>query len=498
MANRDSLAPSFSPARRFGIGLSVATSVVAATALLLMVNFLAFRHSHRFQWGGDQRFQLCTATRQVLEALTNEVRTTILFDRNHALFSSVSGLLKEYAYACPRLSVRHVDYSRDIQMAQTIIDRLQLPPTESDLVVFESGGRSRVVRAAELSDYDVTRLLAGDKEIPRVGFKGEPLFTSALAGLIESRSPVVYCLQGHGEHDPMSTESKFGYSRFARLLEQKNITLKPLRLTGESEVPEDCRLLIVAGPRSRLDPAELDRLQRYLSRGGRLLALLSYYQSGRAPTGLERLLDGWGVAVGENLTFDIQNAVPGGGILATNFSAHPVMRPLRNHTVYVVMARSIEPKAGPAGADAPRVEALFSTSPQGFTASEATDAGLPRHNPAQDRRGVIALAVAVEKGNLQGVAADRGSTRIVVVGESIFLANETIVKTAANLEFASLSVNWLLDRPQSLGGIAPRPIPEFQIMLSRRDLVQVRWLLLAGLPAAPLAVGLLVWIRRRR
>ena len=85
-----------------------------------------------------------------------------------------------------------------------------------------------------------------------------------------------------------------------------------------------------------------------------------------------------------------------------------------------------------------------------------------------------------------------------MVGESIFLANETIVKSAVNIEFASLAVNWLLDRPQHLSGLAPRPIKEHSVLLSQSQVIQLRWILLAVLPGTPLLIGLLVWWRRRR
>jgi hypothetical protein len=205
------------------------------------------------------------------------------------------------------------------------------------------------------------------------------------------------------------------------------------------------------------------------------------------------------VSVGDNLTFDTAQAVAGGGILATNFSAHPIVRPLRDHRIYVVLARSVEPlKGGGQGADAPRVEPLFSTSTGGYTSSDLTESGVARFDPDRDRRGIIPLAVAVEKGSIQGVTADRGSPRLVVVGESIFLANETIMKTAANFEFASLAVNWLLDRPAHLATIAPRPMREYRVVLSNSQLLQLRWLLLAAFPGAPLVVGAIVWFRRRR
>jgi len=490
---------SFSPARRLTILFNLGLGLLALLALLGMTNYLAARHFHRFFWGGDERYHLSLPTRQVLGALTNEVTVTVLFSRNSPLYSPVSGLLKEYAYACPRLKLEALDYDRDVQAAQLTVARLQLSPEESDLVVFESAGRTRIVRAVELSDYDFSGLLAGAKEVRRVGFKGESLFTDALASLIEGRSPKVYFLQGHGEHDPTSLETRFGYSQFARMLEQKNVAVDTLRLVGDAEVPDDCQLLVLAGPRSRVDPSALDKINRYLGQGGRLLALLSFYQAGYAPTGLERFLAGWGVAVGDNLAFDPGNAVRGGGILATNFSNHPIVRTLRGHTLYFLVPRSVAPlrSSGLAG-DAPKVESLVSTSVEGRTESEGLDTGLPKFNPARDRRGVIPLAVAVDKGSIQGVAADRGSTRLVVVGESIFLANETIVKSAANIEFASLAVNWLLDRPQHLSGLAPRPIREYSVLLSRSHLVQLRWILLALLPGLPVAIGTVVWMRRRR
>ena len=46
---------------------------------------------------------------------------------------------------------------------------------------------------------------------------------------------------------------------------------------------------------------------------------------------------------------------------------------------------------------------------------------------------------------IQGVAADKGATRIVVVGSSVMFANAPL-GAAANADFATLSLNWLLNR----------------------------------------------------
>ncbi len=499
MANREKPTPGFSAWNRFAIALNVALSVVAVVALVAMVNYLAGRHFRR--WHLNQRSQalLTPETQRVLAAVTNEVRVVVMFDRDNPLFGLVMGLLKEYSNQCPRLTIEHVDYKRDLERAQTLIARHQLPPTESDLVIVETRGRARLVREPELSDYDLSGLLTSSREVRRVSFKGEALLTAAIAGLLDARVPRTYYLQGHGEHDLASTETKFGYSRFAQLLAHKNIEALPLRLTGETEVPDDCQMLLIAGPRSKLGADEVERIGRYLNRGGRLFAMLSLIRSNQGDTGLEPLLGAWGVSVGRQYLFDRNNAVVGGGILCTNFSAHPIVKPLWGDSLYVVLARSIDPTGATVpSADAPRVENLMSTSVDGFAASGMSDAGLPILNPARDRRGIIPLAVAVDKGSIRGVAADRSATRLVVVGESIFLANETIFKATANLDFANLAVSWLLDRPTQLAGIPPRPLREFNITLSRASLWHLAWVLLVAMPGVPLVIGLAVWLRRRR
>jgi hypothetical protein len=86
----------------------------------------------------------------------------------------------------------------------------------------------------------------------------------------------------------------------------------------------------------------------------------------------------------------------------------------------------------------------------------------------------------------------------VVAGESIFLANETILKASGNLGFANLAINWLVDRPTQLAGIPPRPLREFSITLPRAVLSRLAWMLVIVMPGVPLVIGIVIWFKRRR
>src|SRR5206468_7545020 len=104
----------------------------------------------------------------------------------------------------------------------------------------------------------------------------------------------------------------------------------------------------------------------------------------------------------------------------------------------------------------------------------------------QDRRTVFPLIAAVEN-TVKGVSTERGSTRMVVAGDSLCLDNELIDTPPANHYFAALAANWLLERPQlMLDGLVPQPVKSYRLVMTPRQLQAVQWLLLAGLPGVVL------------
>jgi ABC-type uncharacterized transport system involved in gliding motility auxiliary subunit len=127
-------------------------------------------------------------------------------------------------------------------------------------------------------------------------------------------------------------------------------------------------------------------------------------------------------------------------------------------------------------------------------ASKEVREGQPVPSKA-DRRGSIPLAVAVEKGSIQGISARRGSTRMIIVGESYFLNNMAIAYVS-NSDFAHFCVNWLLDRSQLIA-IGPRPMGQVTLTMTQAQMSAARWVLLAAMPGGILLIGLMVWWRRR-
>jgi hypothetical protein len=491
--------PSFSPYRKWGMGLHVCFLMLVVLSVLVMTNYIGQDYFLRFHISTQRRLELSPRTVGLLHSLTNRVKVTLYYDAEdeESLYGTVAELLSEYRLVNSRITIQTVDYIRDPGLAQKVKAKYNLSaPTDKNLVIFDCDGRVKPVEGSRLASYIVEQVPNPTPEAKGPAFRrrptaflGEMAFTAALLDVTSAKPLKAYFLQGHGEHQIDSGDEVAGYLKLASILKQNCIKSEPLSLLGTNAVPEDCNLLVVAGPRDVIPDAELEKIEQYLNRGGRLLALFNF-GSFRKQTGLERMLTKWGVDVGHNIVTDPDNAIPGKttDMLVSNFGSgkHPAVNCLLGSGLHLSLPRTVgQLKLRAEAADAPHVEEIASTGPRATVVGE-----LVRNPP-------LPLIVAVEKGALKDVITERGATRMVVVGDSLFLGNLQI-NSAANRDFAAAAVNWLLERTQLLGGPGPRPMTEYKIVMTKAQMHQAQWLLLGALPGGVLVLGGLVWLRRRR
>jgi hypothetical protein len=293
---------SFSPGRRWKIGFDVVLRTVLVLAVVVMVNYLAGLFNGRFYLSSQTRVQLSSRTLDVLRAMTNHITVTLYYDTQDDFYPTIVTLLGEYHAANENLSIRTVDYLRNAGEAEKLKEQYKLnSPTDKNLVIFDGGGGQlpKIVPGDALAKYTLEEVPnEKEREFRKkpVAFLGEMMFTSTLLALENPRPFKAYFLQGHGE--PSLTDSgDSGYLKFAALLAQNYIQLEPLTLVGDNPVPADCNLLIIAGPRTLFSNLELQKIEKYLSSGGRFFLLLNY-SSIQHPTGLEEILRPWDVSVG--------------------------------------------------------------------------------------------------------------------------------------------------------------------------------------------------------
>jgi ABC-type uncharacterized transport system involved in gliding motility auxiliary subunit len=510
MTDDDFSNPTFSTRRKVASRLNALIAVAAALAVVVMLNYLAARHFVRRDLD-TRRSQLSSQTVRVLASLTNDVRVTIFFDTRdqEELAALTTTLLREYTYASPRVTLKVIDPTREPSRAELLLAKYKLTTLKGkDFVIFDCDGRTKVVYENELSDYDANAVVSGkSKEFRRIAFRGELLFTTAIFNLANPRQFKVCFLTGHGEHDPEKAEQPHGYAKFAALLtEEANAPWEKLSLLGANEVPADCQLLVIAGPRLPFADEELEKISRFLKQGGRLFALAgNAVYSGGKKIGLEKLLAQWGVGVADDVVFDEQNHMSDQDLLAAKLNPeHPVTKALLTTDealrIKFILPRSLgrSTAAAAGGPDAPKLDVLVAT---GDAATEATDVrdGVIYKNSYAARSGSFPLVMAAEQGFVKGVTTERGAMRMIVVGDSLLLDNEIIETAPGNHPFAALAVNWLLDRPPVLlQGLLPRPLTEYRIVMDVTQRQVAGFVLLVGLPLGVLIFGALVWWRRSK
>jgi hypothetical protein len=489
MSEENKSRPSFSPAIRWAIGFDVVLRAALVLAVVVMVNYLGAKFFHRFYMSSQTRVALSPRTVGVLKSVTNTVNVTLYFDRKDEFYPDIVALLNEYRAVNQKISVRTVDFVRDAGEAEKVKAQYQLGgATDKDLVIFDCAGRVKTVSADALTQYTLEQVPnEKEREFRRkpVAFAGEKVFTAMLLALQNPQPLKAYFLQGHGEPS-LGDNGNFGYLKFAATLQQNYVAVTNLELLGDAAVPLDCNLLIIAAPAAPFTEMELQKLDQYLAQGGRLFLLFNYSSLKRA-TGLEPILQRWGVNAVAAIAQDAKNTVTGQDVVVRRFGEHPVVGSLGQFSLQMVLPRPIEKIDLPnAAANAPQITELAFTGPGTTLANDRSEA--PRS---------YSLAVAVEQKPVAGVASPRGNARLIVLGDSIFLGNYYL-EGAGNRDFLNSAVNWLLDRPQLLDGIGPRPVTEFRLMLTKHQQLQLRWLLLGALPGGVLFLGWLVWLVRRQ
>ena len=477
---------SFSPPVRGAISRRVILAAVVATVCVVLANLLALQNPARIVLSQSADHSLSPLTKNVLGALTNDVRAVVLFDRQADLFEPVKNLLTEYERKSPRLKLELIDLAREPALAAKVQQQLQMPlNSPENRVIFAANNSAKAISESELSILDFSEFI-NTREARRTHFAGEKLFTSAIVAVTEGRQTKVGFVTGHGEHKASDTGGQWGYSKFSNILQQKGLLLQEIPLVGTNSIPADCRLLIIPGPRTPYSRDELAKLREFVGTGGSLFTLFNFYSLQR-PTGLEKFLADYDFEIGFNQVSDSKNEQSGQGglLLVDNLGSHPITKPILDSRLHLLLPRSV---------GFPEVE--NDDSPPGSILAHSSDAGqaigqIEGNKGSVEREGKIPLIAAK-------LHASDGQppARLVVAGDSLFLGNSAI-EAGANRDFASLAVNWLLEREHLLA-IAPRMVIEYRIELSPTEMTSVTWLLLLVLPGGTLGLGLLWWRRQMK
>lgn len=502
--------PDAATRRRIIFGSTLGVSALLALALVGIVNYLSFRHYQRWDWTRSHLYTLSDKSKSIVQGLDRDVSVIVFMDDQSPVYEPTRELLSRYAAASPKIKVTYFDPVRNPARAQQLMEKYQV---QRAAIVFESGDQKRVVEPADLADYDYSAMQTGGGPEMK-GFKGEQKFTSAIVELVEAKKPSILFTTGHGEPSLDDMEGR-GFGRLQQFLGTDNFAIEEWASLGKTAVTPDTDLVVVAGPTQPFIAQELDVLSKFLQGGGRVLVMFdpNLSEAGRvADTGIAAWLEKWGIKAQEDVVVDPSNLLPffsAETIFAANYDMHPIVDALRQAKVPVVFSLARSVVAGAAPADATLTE-LVKTSADGWGETDLANLTQVQKSDG-DVQGPVSLGIALELNaekpasplGEEGLppepspAAPKGPNgRMVVYGDSDFATNSQLDQPG-NATLIANTLNWMVERETHLG-IAPKEPEQVHLSLTPQERRFNFLLVVLGLPAAALAAGIAVTVRRRR
>lgn len=431
--------------------------ILVVVAVLAAANWLANRHVKSYDSTANKRFSLSDQTEKVVKNLKQDVTLTY-FDKTSE-FARAKDLLGRYDNLSSRLKIAYVDPDKKPQIA----------------------------RAQNVRNYGAIFIQTGAKKEEAKSLTEEEI-TGALIRALKSGDRTVCVVSGSGEHS-LEDSGRNGYSSAKDLIEKNNYKTRAISLLEKPEVPKDCTVLLVGGPKYDYTGPAVNAIKTYAESGGRALLLLDPpVKLGREEVGdnaeLIKTLEAWGVTLNKDLVLDtsgigqlfgLSEVVP----LVTTYESHQITQTMKEVASAFPLTRSLDAKS-PA-------EKLFSTTGNSFATATLNSAEI-RINPAKDKKGPFALAAAGSVG-----AAKNG--RFVVVGSSSWTANN-ILRFNGNRDLFLNMLNWL-SSDEDLISIRPKEPEDRRLTLTRAQMSRIFYSSVIFLPLLVIAAGFSIWWRRR-
>jgi len=491
--------------RKALVGTNVAIMSAFAAGIFAIVGFLNSRHYERFDLTVTGKYSLSQKTKNILKNLDKPVVVTTLFNQGEMFYEQIMDILKEYAYHTDKIRVESIDPLRNRTKVEELAKRLELDALQLNTVVFECNEHSKHVPQNEVIE----------KQYP-FKFKGEEAFTEAILNVTQEKQTAIYFVTGHGERQ-FEDYDRGGISGIANALKRDNCRIAPLDILNTKKIPEDCDVLVIAGPTKAYLTEEINIMRNYLEARGKLLLMLEPAVAPNTPTGLKTLLAEYGIVVRDDVVVYSKVNMPLFGIQTVaeiyigkdEYADYPITEDLKSYNTILMGACSVS--STPPNDQMPYQATVLINAPEGSW-GETDVADLrqkkPELNVDIDLEGPVALAVSSQVKELPKEVADSHpemandpkskpqGARVVVFGDTDFASNE-YVENPGNADLFRNSINWLAKNETQLG-ISAKP-PDFRkATISPVQMKVIFWVSIAGIPVIPVVIGSLVWWKRRR
>jgi ABC-type uncharacterized transport system involved in gliding motility auxiliary subunit len=458
------------------IGLQNWIFYVLFIVVIGLLGFVGREFKFTADWTYGNRNSLSQPTQTLLKTLDKPLKFIAYIPDRPDLQTELRKMVAKYQRVKANTSIEFVNPDLDPVRAKQ--DGIQ----SSGQLAIHLGDRSEVVTAVS-----------------------EPVIVSALQRMSRGGERLVIFLEGHGERNPLLTESN-GMSKLVENLQRNGFSIQPYNLIRTQSIPQNASFVVIASPQQNLLPGEVDVLKKYLEQGGNLLWL----QDPGGLHGLQPLENLLGLKIYDGTVVDANEALQ--KLLGIN---HPAVIPVVDYgqsdvvqslgntqTIFpfaTMVARDPQASAK-TGALAWQVDEILNTLPTSWLETSGSLEGNVRFDEGSgDQAGPLPIGVTLTR--TLDAAGDKPEAkprdqRVAVIGDSDFMLN-SFVGLGANLDLATNLFNWLSVDDKLLDVPVTRA-PDTQLVMGETAGFLLAIFFLFVLPIGLLVAGTWIWWQRRR
>lgn len=464
-------------------GYSVAaTAIVIAIAVFanVFVNALPAKWT-QFDTTSSQLYSLSEQTETILGKLDTDISIYWIVQSGKE-DETLGTLLDRYAAMSDHITVE----KRDPDVYPTFIQQYVSGGIYNNSLIVESADRYTYVSYEDIYEYEYGEdyYYTGSAD---VSFAGESALTGAIDYVVSQTLPKMYVLTGHGE--------KTLSAAFQSAVEKQNVETETLSLLTMEGVPEDADCLLIYGPQSDISQEEKEAILSYLQDGGSLILLTDPQEEGTDRSNLDALMEYYGVTAEKGIVVEgSQNnfIFPNQLYLLPNYGSHDITAPLKESGYYMCLPISQGLKVGQAPRDTVSVTELLTTSSSAYSKT-AGYSMTTYEKETGDISGPFALAVAITED-----LGDGKESHIVWVSSSYLLDDQTNMKiSGGNQDFFLNCVSWMCGQESGIS-IHAKSISYEYLTISSGTASLLSLLMIGVVPIAYLAIGIAVWVRRKK
>jgi ABC-type uncharacterized transport system involved in gliding motility auxiliary subunit len=443
----------------------------STSVMMIFVNSISVGVNHQFDLTALSSFTLTAQTKDVLAKLDKNINV-------YCFFLPTDDTSHTEAYALNVLA-QYQNYTKDLTLS--IIDPDQHPEQARKYGITDSSLYESIVFETDIGTYTVypTQII----DTTNNTFYAENSFTNAILEVTGTQEKKIYFVTGEGEATPSDL------SDAANALQNSLLQIMVINLQVATSIPDDCAVLLVAGPTQSMTESERQLIKTYLLNNGKAI----FMTNPNSPDDIAKLLAPYGIGI------------PGGTLIDPSSYVIPSMDTLNVQkandylglaNVYFPGATAITQSTLPSGLG---WLTLVSTSTDSWLDLNFDPSVTPKYDSATETKGTYTIGALIAPQEItdssgNGTGKTYAGPSIVVFGDSDFITNSNFYSVNNGDLFLNL-VKYL--GAGDVVQIENRGLTNRRLIISPEEASFLNISSIALLPAIVLIIGILMWWRRK-